>query len=244
MAVQAGSASSMTASASPATLQTDGMSSSTIEVTLLDAWGNPTGAGTPVQWEIVQCSGACSLSQTSGQTDATGRARTSIRSDDRLPQGTSSSIIVKATAGSLNATATIAGQFRPLTLWMPIMQRNAPLNNHTACTALGIAPPQTVVQPASQRFNIYRFVATSASYRLSLNNYGTTGRVLLYRITSDNCAANGTLSVVYLTEAGITSATSFETAFNTLFTPGQSYLLAVNTTGALTSQPYSITLQP
>ncbi len=124
------------------------------------------------------------------------------------------------------------------------MQRNAPLNNHTACTALGIAPPQTVVQPASQRFNIYRFVATSASYRLSLNNYGTTGRVLLYRITSDNCAANGTLSVVYLTEAGITSATSFETAFNTLFTPGQSYLLAVNTTGALTSQPYSITLQP
>jgi hypothetical protein len=242
--VQAGPASSMRISASPAALQTDGASSSTIEVTLIDAYGNPTGAGTPVQWEIVQCSGTCTLSQNSGQADASGRASTSIRSDYRAPEGTSSTLIVKATAGSLNATVTLAGQYKPFRTWLPIMQRDAPLNNHTSCTALVIAPPQTVVQPASRSFNIYRFVATSASYRVSLSNYGTSGRLLLYRITSDNCAANGTLSVVYLREAGITSPTSFETAFNILFTPGQSYLLAVNTTGALTSQPYSITIQP
>jgi hypothetical protein len=244
LAVQAGTAREMTISASPETLQTDGVSSSLIEVALTDAFGNPTGAGTPVQWEIVQCSGACVLSETSSQADAGGRARASIRSDDRKPEGASSTLIVRATAGTLSKTVTLAGQFRPLRLWLAMLHRAAPLNNHVACTALAVTPPHTVVQPANRPFNIYRFVATGPTYRVTMKNYGTTGRLLLYRIASDTCAANGTLTVVYLGEAGIASPTSFETVFTNRFTPGQTYLLVVNTTGALTSQPYSITLQP
>jgi len=122
--------------------------------------------------------------------------------------------------------------------------RDAPLDNHSSCTALLVAPPQTVQQPADNVFNIYRFRADATTYRVSISNYATSGRILLYRIAADNCAANGIMSVVYLGEAGITSSTSFETAFTNLFTPGQSYLLAVNTTGLLTSQTYNITFQP
>lgn len=244
LVVQAGAPTGLAMTASPATLQTNGINSSEIEVAFIDAFGNPTGAGTTVQWEIVQCSGDCVLSALTSQADANGHARTSIRSDYRTPQGTTSIIIVRAIAGNLNQNVSIIGQFLPITLGLPLIPNNAPPNNHTSCKALVISPPQTVQQPANNAFNIYRFTATTTSYRVSVNNYGTTGRLLLYRITSDNCAANNTLTVVYVKDAGITSPTSFETAFNNLFTPGQTYLLAVNTTGAFTSQPYSITIQP
>jgi hypothetical protein len=242
--VQAGAASGMSINAAPGTLQTNGADSSAIEVVLTDAFGNATGAGSVVQWEIVQCSGECALESASSQADASGHARTAIRSNHRAPQGTTSTIIVRAVAGGLSKTVTLAGQFAPFVLRMPLLLRDAPLNNHSVCTALRIAPPQTVQQPADNAFNIYRFTAIAPSLRISLASFGTSGRMLLYRIAVDKCATSGTMTVVYLGEAGITSPTSFDTAFNNLLTPGQSYLLAVNTTGAFTSQPYTITVQP
>jgi hypothetical protein len=237
-------ASTLLISATPAAVQTDGVNGSVIEVLLTDQFGNPTGAGTPVQWEILACSGSCTLSNPSSLTDANGRAATTLRSDFRAPQGTTSTITVRAIAGGASKDVTVAGQFKPSVTHLPLMMRTAPINNHTSCTALVIAPPQTVQQPANAAFNIYRFRATSASYRVTIRNYATSGRMLMYRIAADNCAANNTLTVIYLGEAGISSPTLFETAFNNLFTPGQSYLLAVNTTGALTPQPYTITVQP
>ncbi len=244
LTIQAGTTSGININAMPATLQTNGTASSVIEIQLIDAYGNPTGAGMPVQWEIVQCSGECALTNATSQADASGRARTAIRSNHRVPQGATSTIIVRAVAGGLNKTVTLTGQFTPFTLHLPLSNQDAPLNNHGACTALHITPPQVVQQPANNAFNIYRFTATTPTVRVSLANYGTSGSILLYRIVTDNCRVNNTVSVVYLGLVGITSPTSFETAFNDQLTPGQSYFLVINTIGALTSQPYIITIQP
>lgn len=244
LTIQAGTTSGINISAAPATLQTNGTDSSVIEIALTDAHGNPTGAGTTVQWEIVQCSGECALTNATSQADASGRARTAIRSNYRAPQGATSTIIVRAVAGGLSETVTLAGRFTPFTLHLPLSNHHAPLNNHGACTALHITLPQAVQQPANNAFNIYRFIAATPTVHVSLANYGSSGSILLYRIVADRCGINNTVSVVYLGEAGITSSTPFETAFNNLLTPGQSYLLAVNTIGALTSQPYIITIQP
>lgn len=136
------------------------------------------------------------------------------------------------------------GPFTPIRLYAPVTLRDTPLDidNHTACTALSLNPPATVVQAASDPFNIYRFVATTGAFTINLSNYVTSGQLLLYRVVEDTCATAGTLSVAFV-ESSIITGSSFGVRFST-FEPGQTYLLAVNTLGSLTDQFYSITVQP
>ncbi|MCS6848884.1 MAG: hypothetical protein RMN52_14355 [Anaerolineae bacterium] len=233
-------------SASPTTLKTDGLSSSNIVALVTDQYGNPVGQGTPVSFAIESCPGACTLDPTSGVTNDQSRASTVLRSAYTSPTQTlTATIVVRASinAGAASDAVTVTGVFTPHRSLMPVVTKDWVPANHTACTALRVTPPATVSQPANYAFNIYRFTAQAGSYAVLLSNYATTGQLLLYRIVNDACATSGTMSVSFITSVPI-AGPSFQTTFANAFIPGQEYLLAVYTTGALTNAFYTITIQP
>jgi hypothetical protein len=232
--------------ATPTTLKTDGLSSSTIAATVTDEHGNAVGEGVPVTFTIESCAGTCELDPVFGVTNGQSVASTVLRSARKSPTQTlTSNILVRASinAGAASGTVSVTGVFTPYRSLLPTTTKGWPLANHTACTAFVISPPATVSQPANATFNIYRFTAVTASYTVVLSNYATTGQLLLYRIINDACAIDGTMSVSFIGSALIAGQT-FQTTFANAFSPGQQYLLAVNTTGALTNAFYAITIRP
>jgi hypothetical protein len=68
--------------------------------------------------------------------------------------------------------------------------------------------------------------------------------LLLFRIVVDNCANNGTMTVAFIGPIVPITAPSTQFAFTSAFAPGAEYLLAVNTTGAGSNQPYTLSIQP
>jgi hypothetical protein len=155
---------------------------------------------------------------------------------------------VVAAVGSVAGAADVElaprpTQFTPSKLYAPVIANEAApdLDNHTACTAYAITPPASVTQAADDAFNIYRFAAAT-QYQLTITGYASTGELALYRIVDDRCATAGTLSVNLVQESAIISPT-FQTTLDAIV-PGESYLLVVNTTGALTSQAYTIAVAP
>jgi hypothetical protein len=230
--------------ASPAEIRTDGNSPSNIIVTIIDAAGNPVGAGTAVVISVVSCPGTCVISPESGVTDPQGRFVSSIRMAYTSPTQTlSSNIVLNINAvGVGQRSVTIAGQFKPISFALPLISRSYPPNNHTACDYLPLNVPDTVSQPANNPFNIYRFTATSSSHIVRTTNYGTTGQLLLYRIKMDACSINGTISLEYL---GAQPMSQVAVNQNTLvgLVAGQSYLFAINTTGPLVSASYQMRLE-
>jgi hypothetical protein len=155
---------------------------------------------------------------------------------------------VVAAVGSIAGAADVElgprpTQFTPSKLYAPVIANEATpdLDNHTACTAYPITPPVSVTQAADDPFNIYRFAAAS-QYQVTITGYASTGKLALYRIVDDRCATAGTISVNLVQESTITSPT-FQTTLDGMV-PGESYLLVVNMTGALTSQAYIIAVAP
>jgi hypothetical protein len=247
--VPAGPAAELQMSANPQTLQTDGVSTAIIVVTVVDAYGNPVGAGMLVSLSLDQCAGACSLGISAASTDPQGQVVTTLRSDNRsAATNITSTIKVSASMTGANGPATqsvtIAGSFIPFRNRLPIVRRDYPISNHTSCAALALTPPATVVQSPDHAFNIYRFVAGAASYTVSVHNYATFGQLLLYRIAQDNCAVNGTMTVKFVGPIVPLSTQPSQVTFINAFEPGAQYLLAVNTTGPGNSQPYIISIQP
>ncbi|BCX05480.1 MAG: hypothetical protein KatS3mg053_3418 [Candidatus Roseilinea sp.] len=234
------------ASALPTTLRTDGRSSTNIVALVTDQYGNQVGQGVPVAFALESCPGTCALNPDSGVTNDQSRASTVLRSTYTSPTQTlTATIVVRASinAGTASDAATMTGVFTPYRSLMPGVAKDWVPANHTACTALRVTPPATVSQPANNAFNIYRFAAQTGSYRVLLSDYATTGQLLLYRITNDACATGGTMSVSFISSVPITGP-SFQTTFANAFTPGQEYLLAIHTTGALTNAFYTITIRP
>ncbi len=232
--------------AKPDTITTNGQDSSTILATVTDAFGNATGAGTQVVFSVDQCAGSCDLSPLSGVADANGTVAATLRSTNTsATQTLVSTIKVSAelrpnpssTAGSVNVT----GRFVPYKNFASVLP-NAPINNHTSCTAQTLTPPQSAAQPSDQSFNIYRFTAQAAAHTVAIQNYASTGQILFYRILSDRCATNNTLTLAFVGSYAITSATQYQKVLNGLAV-GSQYLLAVNTTSRLSGQLYTITLQ-
>ncbi len=216
----------------------------TIVVSVTDQYGNSVGAGQSVALTIDQCDGTCSLGTTIANTGPDGRIVTTLRSDYRSPMGTTSVIKLSASLGtSVVRTVNVAGQFVPFRSSLAMFMRDYPINNRTSCLALVLNPPDSAKQAPDSAFNIYRFKATAAAHTVSVSNYAATGQLLLYRIVSDKCATNGSMTVVYLGQASITSGTLYQKTFTGL-TLGQNYLLAVNTTASFSSQVYTLSVTP
>jgi len=124
--------------------------------------------------------------------------------------------------------------------WLPAVANVPPLTNHTACSALVLAPPISISQRANNPFNIYEFTAVDSAYSIAVKDYATTGQLLTYEVIEDACATSGTMTLAFRSETAI--ASSAQTALNV--SPGKRYLVAVNTTGALTDLLYTISIQP
>jgi hypothetical protein len=246
--IPAGPPVGLTLSASPGTIKTDGQDSSAITVQVVDAFGNATGAGAQINVSVESCAGACDLSPSAGTADAQGRFAAMLRSTNTSPtQSLASQITLKGVlqvgATTASATTAVAGSFTPAKSFLALLHRDFPVNNHTSCTALRVSPPAGVIQPPNQRFNLYRFTATSASYVVTISDFTSAGQLLLYRINADRCAAGGTVSVTFLKSAPLASGNTLA-ALDNLFVAGTEYLVAVQTTGALSDAPYRIDIRP
>lgn len=246
--IPAGPPTGITLTASPSSIKTNGEDSSVVTAQVVDAHGNPTGAGAQINMTIDTCTGTCSLLPGAGVADAQGRFASTLRSTytsatQVLSSQINVSAVMKAGATTASASTTIAGTFTPAKSFLALLSRGYPLNNHTSCTALRVTPPASVIQPPSQAFNLYRFTAASSSYSVALNNYTSTGQLLLYRINADRCATNGTISVTFVRSSPIATGSSQITLSN-LFVGGVDYLLAVQTTGATSNVPYRIDITP
>lgn len=125
--------------------------------------------------------------------------------------------------------------------FLPIVA--TPLDNHARCRAFRIMPPTTLSQAPDDPFNMYIFQATASSFRVLMNGYtygGTaTGRLLLYAVAIDNCAVDGTMREILLSNAEIVKDRVNDATFVGL-SPGGTYLLVVYTRGTPVTQPYAI----
>jgi len=242
--VPASAAAAINISANPITLTTDGVSASTIVVTVTDQYGNAVGVGQAVSLVVDQCppGGTCTLGTTSASTDAQGHVITTLRSNYRSITGTTSIMRVSASlASGVRKSVTIAGAYRPFRLLLPFLTRQIS-NNHDVCTAFVLRLGDTVSQAPSASFNLYRLSVTTATLKATISAYNATGTLILYQIIEDDCASTGKMQVQYVREVAITSNTSFVATFNV--TPSQGYLLAVYTSAGLNTQPYVLSVAP
>lgn len=233
--------------ASPSSIKTDGIDSSTILANVLDAFGNPAGGGSQVLFAVTHCPGVCQLSPLTGVANTDGRVASTLHATYRSPTQTLSAQInvsaqLKNVGTASSGTITITGSFVPFTQFLPVTLRMPFFNNHTACNALTLTPPQSVTQPPDQAYNLYRFVASQIHYSVHITAYATTGQLSVYRIRSDQCAANGAIDLELIASQDITTSDVQTTFGNTAFEAGASYLLALNTTGPASSQSYTLSI--
>ncbi len=248
LTILAGSPAGLVLSASPQAIKTDGQDSSAITAQVVDAYGNATGAGAQINLSVNACTGTCTLLPADGAADAQGRFAATLRSiNTSSSQALTSQIEVGGTmqagANTANASITVGGSFTPAKTFLALLSHSYPLNNHTSCTALRISPPATVIQPPNQVFNLYRFTANINANVVTLSNYASAGQLLLYRINSDQCSTNGTISVTFVRNWPI-AAGNTQVTLNGLLVGGAEYLLAVQTTGALSNAPYRLDITP
>ena len=240
--------------AEPGSLSTDGVSRSTVTLTVTDRYSNAVSAGAPVTLSVT-CSGVCAITPRFGSTGPGGLYSAEVTSTLRSATQTLTSTIrvsalvsPAATAqGFVTNTLVIAGFFTPRRAHLPVaLHRYPPLNNHTLCAALFVNPPATFDQAPNNTFNVYRFRATSASYDISIHNYPltATGNLLLRRITSDSCSATGTMSVAPVTNTVIAPQATFVWPVRGQLAAGSEYALIVYTFVGLSANEYTLTIAP
>ncbi|MCL6512460.1 MAG: MBL fold metallo-hydrolase, partial [Anaerolineae bacterium] len=173
------------------------------------------------------------------------RASAEIGADDRLERVFDLPFIVGRSY--LLAVHTADGLTdRPYSLTVNPLDTTAGASsgNHTACAAQLIEPPTTVSQAPEREFNIYRFVASAPAYRVLLSDYASSGQVLIYEVTTDECDAQSRMSVNFRASAEIGADGRFDEVLDLTFVPGVTYLLAVHTTDSQSAQPYVLALEP
>ena len=252
--IMPGSPASLTMRAEPGSLSTDGVSRSTVTLTVTDRYSNAVSAGAPVTLSVT-CSGVCAITPRFGSTGPGGLFNAEVTSTLRsATQTVTSTIRVSAIVspavtaqGFVTNTLVIAGFFTPRRAHLPIaLHRYPPLNNYTLCAALFINPPATFAQAPDNTFNVYRFRATSASYDITIRNYPltATGSLLLRRITSDSCSTTGTMSVAPVTNTVIAPQTTFVWPVRGQLVAGSEYALIVYTFTGLSANEYMLTVTP
>jgi hypothetical protein len=239
----------LTLRANPNPLRTDGVSSSTVAISVTDGFGNAVGAGFTVSASVA-CTFPCLINPSNGVTGPDGVFTSVITGALRaVTQTVNSTLRVTAqvspalgAGGVVSNGLMVAGIFTPTRIYLPLLK--APLNNHTVCMALPVTPPDTVTQQADQ-FNLYRFVATTASYDMNLSNFPSpgAGSLYVYRIQTDNCATTGIMDLVTLVNPDITSANQ-AWLFSNIFTPGVSYMVMVYNRSGNSPQNYTLSISP
>jgi hypothetical protein len=233
-------------SAAPEPLVTDGRAAATVTVSATTSAG-AVGPGVPVSLEVGTSGGACTVAPQQGATSGSGTFTSTLRCVHTSATGDlSSTIAITASlptqSAGVFASTTLAGRFKPARVWLPASMKWYPLvtGNHTACTAYPLNPNRSASQLMDNPFNIYSFVAPAGTLSVSVRDYASSGRLLLYLIAESTCPAS--MRLTFLSQTTLTPS-----AFNIRYqglTPGAGYLLMVNTTGTLLQQPYSIRLEP
>ncbi len=217
----------------PDLLRTDGVSTSTIAISVTDRYGNLVGPGTPVSVST-DCPGTCTLSIDSGFTDSSGSFTTLLTSTmTSITQDITSEIHVTAmvatalsSSGYITHELVVLGEFIPAHAYIPMLIDNR-YQNHSGCSALNITPPVTISQSTAYDWNIYKFTATTARYNFYITNYMVDGELRLYQIEDDECAISNTIYLGLITSTAITSSTMFSWSPDVALVPDASYMLGV-----------------
>lgn len=211
------------------------------------------GAPLSVRFTISYASGASTATPTPTltrtHTPVPGATATRTPTITTIPITTPTRTPTKTgtTVPGATATPTPTSQIAP----PPAIKRRylpvvfTPFDNHARCRAFRISPPTTLSQPPDDPFNMYIFQAVATSYQVRLTDYtyggDATGRLLLYAVAVDNCAVDGTMREILLSDAEIVKDRANDATFAGL-SHGGTYLLVVYTRGTPVEQPYTISI--
>ncbi len=240
----------LTVQASPVLIRTDGISRSLIAVNVFDRYGNAISAGAAVSL-AVNCAGQCVIAPAWGTTGADGTFTAALTSTLRsVTQTVGSTIRLTATVspavapgGLITGLSSVSGVFTPFRTYLPLAMLRYQLNNHTVCTAEPLTPPATVIQPADQ-FNLYRFTATASSYDFQLQNYPSSGNLIVYQIVADNCASSSSMDVNTIASTGIIAGQPLQWSTGNIMTPGLQYLVFVYNASGSNPALYTLSISP
>jgi hypothetical protein len=127
--------------------------------------------------------------------------------------------------------------------WMPILASEAPLNNQSACRPLRITPPQRVSQAARSVTHWFSFIATKPSYLIQVTDFPNAGSLLVFRVSQNRCAQDGTLQQDLVRSSPITPNQTFSDDLVNQFMVGGEYLIVVYNTGSPSDRMFSLTVQ-
>ncbi len=188
---------------------------------------------------------AATATPTATYTNTPAPSNTPKRTNTPVPGATATRTTTPTVTVRPSATPTVQVTPPPeiKKRFLPVV--TTPLDNHARCRAFRIAPPTTLSQAPDDPFNMYIFQAAASSYRVRMTGYtyggDATGRLLLYAVAVDNCAVDGTMREILLSDAEIVKDRDNDATFVGL-SPGGTYLLVVYTRGAPVKQPYTISI--
>jgi hypothetical protein len=232
----------------PTVLFSNGVSTTTVTASVTDSFGNAVGAGRLVTFSV--SSGV--ITPLVGTTNSQGQATATLTKTLSSPTTTLASVI-KVTAQTNGASGLVISQtlmvssiFTPVKVILPILFKEAPLRNFSACDAFTVTTALTVSQVANAPQLFYRFVTSSTTQGMNITGFAGTGSVAGYTIVSDsNCGSTPpTMIVNQLGTAVPTLGPGLQQVrFNNL-TPGGQYLAVINATAPFSPQPFTVRLVP
>ncbi|NJM40457.1 MAG: hypothetical protein HC853_06685 [Anaerolineae bacterium] len=232
----------------PTVLFSNGVSTTTVIALVTDSFGNAVGPGRPVTFSA--SSGV--ITPLVGSTNSLGQATATLTKSLTSPTSTIASVI-KVTAQTNGAAGLVISQslnvstiFTPLKMLLPIVYKEFPLRNATACDAFTLTTSITVSQVTTEPRLYYRFVPSATTQAVNISNYASTGNVAGYTIVSDaGCASpSGSMIVSQLGASVPISNTSFvQVRFNSLV-PGGKYLIVIEASPPFALPPYTLRLVP
>jgi hypothetical protein len=83
--------------------------------------------------------------------------------------------------------------------------------------------------------------ATKTNYNITVQNYTSTGKVLIYDVVQNNCAIDGTMPYVFRGGSDLTP--NFSADFAGFFQADRESLIVIYTLGNLTFQPFTLRVQ-
>jgi hypothetical protein len=189
-----------------------------------DAWQNPSLFGIGVF-----------------QVNAPTPTRTPTPTQTRTPTPTRTRTPTPTRTVTPAVTSTVLPPAPLSKIFLPIVDRNYPPNNNSRCTALPITPPASFTQPLNHIYHFYIMKATKTNYNITVQNYTSTGKVLIYDVVQNNCAIDGTMPYVFRGGSDLTP--NFSADFDGFFQADRESLIVIYTLGNLTFQPFTMRVQ-
>ncbi len=246
--VLAGSSAFIAMTATPAVLVSNGVSTTTVVAAVTDSFGNAVGAGRLVTFST--SSGV--ITPLVSSTNSQGRASATLTKTLTSPTSTIASVI-KVTALTDGAGGLVISQtlmvstiFTPLKTYHPIVFKEAPLVNTSACAAFTVTTGMTVSQATTALQIYYRFVTSSTTQAINITGFASAGSVAAYTIVSDASCGSATPTMI-VNELGvgvpILGPGLQQLRYNGL-TPGGKYLVVISASMPFSPQSYTLRLVP